>query len=186
MSDEQIQNKQTSTREKFISYGRVLRRIYDDDHLCRRADRNAMRSLRMSSEILTEGAFWKLQTLANSTHEREYQESLQPSPLFIGPVVLCFPSCKASTDGVSLGKFLQHLKGKESEQTTSRDLHFRRLLASRDVDDLIHQLRRILKQIDRPVDWGMVFADLFDWQREKARDRVKQRWAEDFYTSDNA
>jgi len=66
-------------------------------------------------------------------------------------------------------------------------LRFRRLLDSRDRDELEHRLRGILKLAshDRvPVDWGVLGVDIL-WFFAGS-DSVRRRWAQDFYAPSRA
>ena len=61
-------------------------------------------------------------------------------------------------------------------------LRFRRLLDSRDRDELDHRLRGILKLAagdKTPVDWGVLGVDILWFFAES--DMVRRRWAQDFY-----
>jgi CRISPR type I-E-associated protein CasB/Cse2 len=61
-------------------------------------------------------------------------------------------------------------------------LRFRRLLDSRDPDDLDHRLRGIVRLAagdHTPLDWGVFGTDILWFFAES--DSVRRRWAQDFY-----
>jgi CRISPR type I-E-associated protein CasB/Cse2 len=94
-------------------------------------------------------------------------------------VVLLFPLAPhATNEKFSFGRYLFRQIGDRDNAL----LRFRRLLDSRDRDELDHRLRGILRLAsgDRtPVDWGVLGTDILWFFAES--DAVRRRWAQDFY-----
>lgn len=64
-------------------------------------------------------------------------------------------------------------------------LRFRRLLAAREPDDVVRQLRRALAlpRRDADVDVGQLAADILAWRDADAGARVRTRWAFDYHAA---
>jgi CRISPR type I-E-associated protein CasB/Cse2 len=81
----------------------------------------------------------------------------------------------------SLGQTCLRVAGGD---TDSYEAHFRRLLASQDLDDLATQVHRAIRRASRegaglPVNYLQLLKDLALWRGY--RDRVRTRWAQDFW-----
>lgn len=155
------------------SHGRQLRAAWD---ALSPGDKAILRRCATASELQLEGAYWRL--------VRAVPRNLQARAAL---TVLCFPSCAARTDtGFRLGGFLRDALLKDARGGADKNpLRFRQLIGCRTPEELGHRLRRLLKHIDSPVDWGVVFRDLTAWAgADDARERVSRRWARDFYTDD--
>ena len=86
--------------------------------------------------------------------------------------------------GPSVGKAALILAGGNSNAAgfESMERHFRRLLASGDLDELAGQLHRMVKRLQResiPLDYARLLGELRQWSRDPAQ--VKTRWAIDFW-----
>lgn len=155
---------------------RRVRAIYDDDARFGRGHRATLRRARTSDELLAEGSYWLLLSLAKVPESFSHR---------LTHVVLCFPAAEMrAAGGFSLGRFL---KTSVYSDTTEADLptratRFRRLLAVRngDREGLVHQLRKLVQhgaqKSQRGVDWGILGADIL-----RFGDTVRRRWAADFF-----
>ena len=81
----------------------------------------------------------------------------------------------------SLGQTCLRIAGGEAK---NYEMHFRRLLASQDIDDLATQVHRAVRRAARdgsglPVNYLQLLKDLALWRGY--RDNVKTRWAQDFW-----
>ena len=88
--------------------------------------------------------------------------------------------------GASLGKAALMLAGgPKGAGFDSMERHFRRLLASQDLDDLGPQLHRLVKRLEResvPLDYARLLGDLR--QFDKYSEEIKTRWALDFWQTE--
>jgi CRISPR type I-E-associated protein CasB/Cse2 len=132
-----------------------------------RGDIASLRRCRAADEIALEGVYWRLGS------------PLAQQQLYLPHVVLHFPlAAQRAKEGFSFGRFLNRQLG----DSDGAALRFRRLLDSRDRDDLDHRLRGILRLAcaDRsPVDWGLLGVDILWFFSESGA--VRRRWAQDFY-----
>lgn len=132
-----------------------------------RGDRASLRRCRTADEIALEGTYWRIGGL------------LAQRQVHLPHVVLLFPLAPQAThERFSLGGFLNRRLGSSSGAA----LRFRRLLDSRDRDDLDHRLRGLLRLAcadQAPVDWGVLGTDILWFFAES--DAVRRRWAQDFY-----
>ena len=143
---------------------RNMRRRYDQ---LARGQTAPIRRCRTADEVALEGIYWRIgDALA-------HQNKHLPHVVLLFPLVSHKPN-----DGFSFGRYLR-------TQISSGDtaqLRFRRLLDSRDRDELDHRLRGLLKLAasgGAPVDWGVLGTDILWFFAES--DRVRRRWAQDFY-----
>lgn len=86
--------------------------------------------------------------------------------------------------GPSVGQAALILAGGSTKASgfDSMERHFRRLLASGDLDDLAGQLHRLVKRLQREsiaIDYVKLLGDLRQWSRDSAP--VKTRWALAFW-----
>jgi CRISPR type I-E-associated protein CasB/Cse2 len=145
---------------------RGLRRRYDQLDRGRTA---RLRRCRTADDVALEGAYWRI------------GETLAHAQWHLPHVVLLFPMAPhASSSGrrFSFGRYLRRQIG-DSDGAT---LRFRRLLDSRDRDELDHRLRGILRLAagdHAPVDWGVLGTDILWFFAES--DGVRRRLAQDFY-----
>lgn len=126
----------------------------------------SLRRCHTASEVALERAYWQVAgPAADETH--------------LPHVVLLFPlGAHRSASRFSFGQFLRGRLGDEEGAA----LRIRRLLASRDRDELDHRLRAMLRLADaanHPVDWGSLGLDVL-WFFAQS-DAVRRRWAQDFY-----
>jgi CRISPR type I-E-associated protein CasB/Cse2 len=132
-----------------------------------RGDIAALRRCRTADEVAIEGTYWHI---ASPLAQRQ---------IHLPHVVLLFPLApQHARKGFSFGKFLSQKLGDSSGAA----LRVRRLLDSRDRDDLDHRLRGILRLAcaDRtPIDWGVLGTDILWFFAESGA--VRRRWAQDFY-----
>jgi CRISPR type I-E-associated protein CasB/Cse2 len=125
-----------------------------------------LRRCRTAGDVGLESMFWRvagpLADAANLAH-----------------VVLLFPLAAHRTDvRFSFGRFL---RGRLPD-TDGAKLRFRRLLDSRDRDELDHRLRAMLRLTcadGASIDWGQLGRDILWFFAES--DNVRRRWAQDFY-----
>ena len=69
----------------------------------------------------------------------------------------------------------------------SMERHFRRILASRDLEDVGAQLHRLVKRLERdgiPLDYVALLEDLIRFGQRP--ERVKTRWSLDFWQAANS
>ncbi len=72
--------------------------------------------------------------------------------------------------------------GERKEDKHPYDSHFRRLLASNELDEVAKQLHRLIKRISREsiaIDYHTLLWDLRRWAKDS--EAVKTRWAMDFW-----
>jgi CRISPR system Cascade subunit CasB len=62
-------------------------------------------------------------------------------------------------------------------------LRFRRLLASRDDDDLAREMRRLVALAEGRINVGDLAASLFSWNDELRGDAIRTRWAFEYYAA---
>lgn len=143
---------------------RAVRRKYD---LLDRGTTAPIRRCRTADEVALEGAFWRIG--GDIAHQQRA----------VASVVLHFPIVPhRDRANFSFGGYLHARIAKSASGT----LRFRRLLDSRDRDELDHRLRGILRLAasDRsPVDWGVLGRDILWFFGEGGH--VRRRWAQEFY-----
>ena len=126
-----------------------------------------LRRCRTADDIAIEGAYWRT------------GGPLAQQQIHLPHVVLLFSLApQTSADRFSFGDFLRRQLG----EGDGAKLRFRRLLDSRDRNDLDHRLRGLLRlaSSDRaPVDWGSLGVDILWFFAESGA--VRRRWAQDFY-----
>jgi CRISPR system Cascade subunit CasB len=69
----------------------------------------------------------------------------------------------------------------DSAKLTLKPIRFRRLLASRDDDELMREMRRLVQLADRRLDVGHLAASLLFWS-----DTTRARWAFDYFAATHA
>jgi CRISPR system Cascade subunit CasB len=143
---------------------RAVRKSYD---ALSRGDRATLRRASSGDEMQLEGAFWRLAGYV--------PQSFRPR---LASVVACFPAGPQlrHPGGFRVGSFLRRESKGTGPPKASDALLFRRLLASEGLDQLTHEMRRVLTRLDAPVDWGVLGCDMVYWG-----DSVRRRWAQDFY-----
>lgn len=143
---------------------RATRRRYD---ALDRGKTASVRRCRTADEVALEGVYWRI------------GDALAREQSHLPHVVLLFPLAPhASKDGFSFGRYLQPQLG----DSVGAAIRFRRLLGSRDRDELDHRLRGLLKLAGgdtRPVDWGILGTDILWFFADSGN--VRRRWAQDFY-----
>jgi CRISPR type I-E-associated protein CasB/Cse2 len=145
---------------------RSVRARYD---LLSRGQVAILRRCRNADDVALEGTFWRVGgALA--------QEKKQ-----LAHVVVQFPHAsqiRSAADRFSFGRMLRQKLGDSS----GGELRIRRLLDSRDRDELDRRLRAILRLAcgdGAAVDWGGLGRDILWFFAES--DAVRRRWAQDFY-----
>lgn len=129
-----------------------------------------LRRCRSGSEVRLEPIYWQV---AGKSGYGAWSR-------WLPHVVLLYPLADQlrQLEGFRFGRYLRHnLRDNEAAQ-----LRFRRLLASRDQDELSHRLRGLLRLAAAnraPVDWGGLGLDIVWFFAES--DNVRRRWAQDFY-----
>lgn len=143
---------------------RAVRNAYD------KLDRGAsaaLRRCRTANEVALEGVYWNI----GGELTRQHRD--------LAHVVLLFPAAQhAQQERFAFGSYLRAQLGESS----SAPLRFRRVLDSRDRDELSHQLRRLLNfaaSDGAGVNWGFLGRDILHFFAES--DAVRRRWAQDFY-----
>ena len=128
-----------------------------------------IRRCRTADDVALEGTYWRIgETLAREQRHLPH-------------VVLLFPIALQVSITEKMFSFGQYLRRHIGERDAST-LRFRRLLDSRDRDELDHRLRGILRLAagdHAPVDWGVLGLDVLWFFAES--DAVRRRWAQDFY-----
>jgi len=141
-----------------------VRARYD---LLSRGQTASLRRCRTADEVALEGIFWRV------------AGDLGRDERHLAQVVLLFPlATQTNRAQFSFGRYLRHSLPEGDGAT----LRFRRLLDSRDRDELGHRLRGILRLAARSqgtVDWGVLGVDILWFFAES--DSVRRRWAQDFY-----
>lgn len=135
--------------------------------------RATLRRCGTADELLLEGTFWRLVAEAAVPDNQRTR---------MAHVVACFDAAQQSDHAEPFGRWLRRTA---FDRTTDADLparavRVRRLLAARDRDELVHQLRRLLRHgfqsAHRGVEWGALGTDILFWG-----DGVRRRWAQDFF-----
>jgi CRISPR type I-E-associated protein CasB/Cse2 len=141
---------------------RGVRKRYDQLDRGRTAP---IRRCRAADEVALEGAYWRI---GDAVAREQYH---------LPHVVLSFPlATHATSEKFSFGRHLR----KHLSDNAGASLRFRRLVDSRDRDELDHRLRGILKlTAGEPVDWGVLGVDILWFFAESGG--VRRRWAQDFY-----
>jgi CRISPR type I-E-associated protein CasB/Cse2 len=161
--DQPEQNDRTRALREAL---RAVRRRYD---ALERGKTARIRRCRTADDIALEGNYWRI------------GEALAHAQRHLTHVVLLFPLAPQATstrERFSFGRYLRKHIGDGDGAT----LRFRRLLDSRDPDDLDHRLRGILRLAagdHAPLDWGVLGTDILWFFAES--DSVRRRWAQDFY-----
>lgn len=143
---------------------RAVRGVYDT---LPRGATAVLRRCRTAEEVALEGVYWRI------------GGRLAHRQIHLSHVVLLFPLAgHAVREGFSFGRFLKRQTGDKGAAV----LRFRRLLDSRDRDELDHRLRGLLRLAcadGTAVDWGVLGADVLWFFAESGATR--RRWAQDFY-----
>ena len=164
------------TEDTLAETFRRVRALYDDEKRFRPGDRASLRAAKHPDDLLTDGAFWRLASLAPPESRSRLRYA-----------VVCFDAAEHAASAPRFATSLRRAVYGEvdDDDLVGRALRFRRLLASEDCAELVHHLRRALRHAAQAgaglkVDWGVLGADITRWERSP---RVRQRWAEDFYTA---
>lgn len=153
-----------------------LRRVRGRYDALNRGETAPLRRCRNAGELSLEGAFWRAGGSLVHT----------PQGTHLPHVVLHFPLAKQvrslGAHAFSMGRFLKNKLGRPGDEGND-SLRFRRLLDSRDREDLDHRLRGILRLAcadGSTVDWGALGCDLLWFFADS--DNVRRTWAQDFYS----
>lgn len=156
-------------RTAFVTKIREVRRRFDDSP---RGDTASIRRCKAEEDVALDGTFWRIGGDLARTSAR-WQVRLSH-------VVLLFPLARQRAhEKFSFGRFLnRHLGDSDAAR-----IRFRRLMESRDPDELVHRMRAMLRlscgQSDAPVDWGNLGFELMNFFSEGGH--VRRGWAQDFY-----
>jgi CRISPR type I-E-associated protein CasB/Cse2 len=144
---------------------RALWRSYD---ALGEAEKASLQRSPDAQAILMDRTFWKLAGAAPDDVR-----------LRLAHLVACFPAARQLADpsGFSAGAFLRRaLHPGQANVAPEQASRYRQLVSARDVDELVHRLRRILSEAKAEVDWGVLGRDMFNWS-----DKVRRAWDKDFY-----
>ncbi len=78
-------------------------------------------------------------------------------------------------DGASFAKRMARPKG-DGQASVVSDARFRHLLRNEDADEMMRELVRVIRQLDRKASVEPLFRDLMCWD-----ERTRMRWARDYY-----
>jgi CRISPR type I-E-associated protein CasB/Cse2 len=134
-----------------------------------RGKRAQIRRCRTADDVALEGAYWRI------------GGALAHVEKHLSHVVLLFPLAPHASKPADRFSFGRHLR-RQLGDSDGATLRFRRLLDSRDRDELDHRLRGILRLAagdHAPLDWGVLGTDILWFFSES--DSVRRRWAQDFY-----
>jgi CRISPR type I-E-associated protein CasB/Cse2 len=158
-------------RSEFEAFARALRKRYD---ALGPGPTAQIKRCSTAAELCAEGVYWRLIDEAG-VPEGERRR--------MAHVVACFAAAGSGRESFARWVRSTVYGDVKPQELPARALRMRRLLAARDRDELVHQLSRLLRhgfaQSRRGVDWGPLGADVLFWG-----DGVRQRWAQDFYTSE--
>jgi CRISPR type I-E-associated protein CasB/Cse2 len=153
-----------SYSSELVSELRSLRARYD---MLPRGDMATLRRCRSADDVSLEGTYWRLVGTLGSRQ------------VHLPHVVLLYPTAEhRRSERFAFGRFLARELGDSAGAT----LRFRRLLDSRERDELDHRLRGLLKLActgGARVDWGVLGLDILWFFAESGA--VRRRWAQDFY-----
>jgi CRISPR type I-E-associated protein CasB/Cse2 len=160
-----------STRDEVMTQIRAVRSEYDQG--LSPGDRAVLRRCREPTELLLEGAFWRLASRFGDDRARPR----------LAVVVFLFSACDAArAEGKGFGRYLNRHLSRGKKLSPGATLRFRRLVAAPDLDALATRLRRLLVSLQAPLDWGVLGYDLMQWQRSTvSAEAVLRQWAQDFY-----
>ncbi len=143
---------------------RQVRERYDRLH---RGQTAALRRCRTAEDVALEGSYWQI------------GGSLAQEQRHLPHVVLLFPlAAHVNNERFSVGRYLR----RELENSPGAVLRIRRVLDSRDRDELDHRMRGLLRLAagnGSRVDWGTLGTDLLWFFAESGS--VRRRWAQDFF-----
>jgi CRISPR type I-E-associated protein CasB/Cse2 len=145
---------------------RAVRRRYDD---LRRGETAPLRRCRTAGDVVLEPTYWRVGW--SLAHEQPHL----PHVVLLFPLAAQVSMCASS---FSFGRFLRRQLGDRDGST----MRMRRLLDSRDRDELDHRLRGVMRLAcaDKArVDWSVLGVDILWFFAES--DNVRRRWAQDFY-----
>lgn len=159
-------DKQTDFSHGLHDAIRGVRRRYDQ---LDRGQTASIRRCRVADEIALERIYWQI---GREVAQQQWH---------LTHVVLLFPLAPHATSAKFSFSFGRYLR-KQIGDGDSMALRIRRLLDSRDRDELDHRLRSVLKLASgdkTPVDWGVLGTDILWFLADS--DNVRRRWARDFY-----
>lgn len=67
-----------------------------------------------------------------------------------------------------------------------KPLRFQGLLCARDPEDVARQMRRLVALADRRINVGALAAAILSWNHPERGDRIRARWAFDYYAAEDA
>ncbi|MBI5548939.1 MAG: type I-E CRISPR-associated protein Cse2/CasB [Deltaproteobacteria bacterium] len=144
---------------------RDIRRAYES---LTDAERDSLKRCPNAHSIMMDRTFWRLAGDASDDVR-----------LRMAHLVACYPAAPQLADpqGFKPGLFLREvLYPGQSPKSPDEALKYKHLLQARDVDELVPRMRKLLAEAGRPVDWGVLGRDLFNWS-----DKVRKAWDKDFY-----
>jgi len=148
-----------------VEQARDVRKSYDG---LLPEERAALARCPDAQTIMMDRAFWKV---AGSTPD--------DVRLRVAHLVACFPAAGQVAEPARFraGAFLRSVLHPGAETVdVAQATRYRQLVQARDVDELVHRIRRILTEAKQPVDWGVLGRDMFHWS-----DKVRKVWDKDFY-----
>lgn len=117
------------------------------------------------------------------------QDALRQALYLVAGLYACHPQHQAGTSlARSFGLLMLDRQGPDKDRQSSIEKRFIALLSS-DADGLPELLRQVVSLMSadrRGLDYAALLDDLSTWLRpwaSDARDRLRQRWARDFYRS---
>jgi CRISPR type I-E-associated protein CasB/Cse2 len=153
------------TDELSATQVREVRRAYDG---LSAGEQAALGRCGDAQGIMMERAFWRV--VGSASDETR---------LRLAHLVACFPAAAQmeNPEGFRVGSYLRAALHPGRSAVEPREAtRYRQLVQARDVDELVHRMRRILSEAQQPVDWGVLGRDMFQWS-----DKVRKAWDKDFF-----
>lgn len=92
-----------------------------------------------------------------------------------------------NAEGISVGTAARRLVSGEDEGARVKR-RFDQVITSQSVDELAHHLRgmvQLFKQASVPLDYAMLAEDIYRFEMDSERDRVRLSWGQDYYRRNN-
>jgi CRISPR type I-E-associated protein CasB/Cse2 len=150
-----------------------LRSDYDELRKRRPGDQAVLRRCRDGDAVQLEGVFWRL------VGQSRFPDKLPKSS--IAMVVSAFPGAEHRLQrGFRFGRFMADLLDPQHDGDASRSLRFRELVRADDTTELCRRLRRLLRRAEGPVDWGVLGADIVQFDHPNSF--IQRKWIQDFFS----
>jgi CRISPR system Cascade subunit CasB len=143
----------------------------------RRGERAILRRCHSLAEVALDKAF---NDLLRDLHKKDVQLGRHLQGL--APAARVLMEVREEAPGLTLGKLMAR-PGKDPKKGAVSGLRFRRLLAIDDLEDLVQALIRVVRLCDEQAPVLPLAADIFDWADPNQREKVRQRWAYDYYAN---